>query len=373
MVVEAQEFPQTVKVQGSLMSDEQAVVGVKVAGSVMKVGVDLGSRVKQGDILAVLDAKDFEVKAKQARAEQETVRARLGLTNGQDVKRFERTKAPSVVQERALLERAKASYDQAAALERRRAIASDEMQVYATNLRVAETKYQSALHSIDEQLALLDMHTNSRALAEQALTDATIVAPFDGIVATRHVAPGVYLQVGDPVITLVRTDPLRFHAGVPERNSHLVQLGQEVVIKIEGQTAPLVGKISRTSPVLDLASRSLPIEADLHNPDFRLRAGIFAEAEIVVNPRSRSLTVPASALIEFAGVEKICVIEGEKAVLRRVVVGRRLGDRVEIIDGLKAGDQVVVDGKSAPRGTVASVRIVPWRGTTRTTAMLGAN
>ena len=357
--VQAQEFPQTIKVQGSLLGDEHAVVGVKVAGSVKKVDVDLGTRVKRDDVLAALDLRDFEVKIKQAQAEEATIRARLGL-NGQDVKKFDRTKAPSVVQEKALLDGAQAAYDRAAALERRRAIAADEMQVYSTNLKVAETKYQSALHFIDEQLALLDMHTNSRLLAEQALRDATIKAPFDGVVAHRHVAPGVYLQVGDPVVTLIRTDPLRFQAGVPERHSHLVQVGEEVLITIEGQTAPLIGKVTRVSPVLNLASRSLPIEADISNPDSRLRAGLFAEAEIVVNPKAQSMVVPTSALIEFAGVEKVCVIEGQKAVMRRVTIGRRLGDRIEILDGLRANERVVLDGRSAPRGAVASVSIVPF-------------
>ena len=373
VLVQTQECPQSIKVQGSLLSDEQAVVGVKVAGSVKKVAVDLGSRLKRGDVLAVLDLSDFEVKIKQSRAEEATVRARLGMKNGQDVSRFDPTKAPGVMQEKALLDGAKAAHDRAAALERRRAIAADEMQVFSTNLKVAETKYLSALHLIDEQIAQLEMHTNARTLAEQALTDATILAPFDGIVATRHVAPGVYLQVGDPVVTLVRIHPLRFHAGVPERHSHLVQPGQEVLITIEGQTAPLVGKISRLSPVLNLASRSLPIEADVPNPDLRLRAGLFAEAEIIVNPRSLSLVVPASALIEFAGVEKVCVIEGQKPVLRRVVTGRKLGDRIEIIEGLRAAEQVVVDGKTAPRGTVASVNIVPMSDKGKTPPALETN
>ena len=72
------------------------------------------------------------------------------------------------------------------------------------------------------------------------------------------------------------------------------------------------------------------------------------------------MVVPASALIEFAGVEKVCVIEGQKAVMRRVTIGRRLGDRIEILDGLRANERVVLDGRSAPRGAVASVSIVPF-------------
>jgi RND family efflux transporter MFP subunit len=172
------------------------------------------------------------------------------------------------------------------------------------------------------------------------------------------VAPGVYLQVGDPVVTLVRADPLRFHAGVPERHALQVRVGQEAHIKIEGQNSPLTGKVSRLSPVLNLASRSLPIEIDIPNPDLRLRAGLFAEAEIVIDPRSRALAAPHSAVVEFAGVEKVYVVKNGQAAMRRVVTGRKLGDSVEIVEGLEAGEQIALDGAAARPGPVASVRLV---------------
>ena len=355
--VQSHDLPQMITVQGSLLGDELATVGVKVAGRVDKVEVDVGTRVQRGDRLAVLDLVDFEVKVKQAKAEEASTRARLGLKPGQDPKHLDRTQTPTVVQERALVEGARASYERAVSLARGNATSAEELQVSHTALKVAEARYNSALHLIDEQIALLDMRTNAVTLAEHALADATIAAPFNGIVAARNVAPGVYLQVGDPVVTLVRTDPLRFHAGVPERHSLLVEPGQQVLITVEGQTSPLIGKISRVSPILDLASRSLSIEVDIPNPDLRLRAGLFAEAEIVVNPRAHALVVPRSALIEFAGVKKVYVVEDGKAALRRVVTGRALGDQVEIVEGLRLAEQVAIEGKTARPGPAIAVRL----------------
>lgn len=357
VAVRAQEVPQSIKIQGSLLADEQAVVGVKVAGRVEQVAVDIGAQVKRGTPLAVLDLADFKVRIKQAEAEEAAVRARLGLKADQQGKDLDRAKVPSVLQEKALLEGARSAYDRALALGRGSAISAEEMQVYHTNLKVAETRYLTALQAIDEQVALLDKNANSRALAENALADATITAPFDGIVAVRNVAPGVFLQVGDPVVTLVRANPLRFHGGVPEKHSLRVAPGQEVLITIEGQTAPLVGKVSRISPMLNLASRSLPIEVDVPNPDLRLRAGLFAEAEIIVNPKAMALVVPRSAVFDFAGVEKVAVVEAGKAVLRRVVTGRTLGDRVVVLDGLRAGDQVALEGSAVRAGEVTVVRV----------------
>jgi RND family efflux transporter MFP subunit len=351
-VAQMQEAPQTIKVQGSLLGDEHAVVGVKVAGRTNKVDVDIGARVRRGDRLAVLDLEDFKVKVQQAAAEVASVRARLGLKPGAKAEDLDRTKAPPVLQEKALVDGAKAEYTRGLDLEVNKAIAAEEVQSRKTNLNVSEARYLSALHKVDEVIATLEVQNHLLTLAEHALADATITAPFDGIIAARHVAPGVYLQVGDPVVTLVRTDPLRFHAGVPEHHALRVEPGQDVIISIEGKTSPLIGKVSRLSPVLNLGSRSLPIEVDVPNPDLALRAGLFAEAEIVVNPRARVVTVGRAAVIEFAGVEKVCVVQDGKATLRRVVTGRTLGERVEIIEGLRGNETIALDGKSVRPGSV---------------------
>jgi RND family efflux transporter MFP subunit len=357
--VELHDAPQTIKVQGSLLNDEQAVVGVKVAGRVSAVYVDLGATVKRGEKLAVIDPAEFQIKIRQSQAEVASVRARLGLKNGQPADQLDPNKTPIVIEEKALLDGAEGNYRRAAAAARNRGIGAEELEVKETAYKVAEARYSSALHQVDEQIALLDKHANTLKLAEQALADATITAPFDGMVAVRQVAPGAYLQVGDPVVTLVRTDPLRFHAGVPERHALMLRVGQEAVITVEGHASPLTGKISRLSPTLNLANRALPIEVDVPNPNLRLRAGLFAEAEIVVNPQARVLTVPRSALVEFAGVEKVCVVKDGQAVMRKVVTGRKLGNLVEITEGLTATDQVAVDGQRARPGRVAISRATP--------------
>src|SRR5204863_1807598 len=109
------------------------------------------------------------------------------------------------------------------------------------------------------------------ALAQHAQADARIVAPFAGIIEERHIAPGTYLQVGEPVVALVRTNPLRFRAGIPERSALYVRLCQEVRIYFEGEAAPLVAQVSRISPSLDVANRALAVEVDVPNRDGHLR------------------------------------------------------------------------------------------------------
>jgi RND family efflux transporter MFP subunit len=356
VTVRRQELPQTIRVQGSFHADEHAVVGVKVPGRVDSVAVDIGARVKRGEPLAALDLDDFTLRIKEVQAELGAVRARLGLKPGQPTDKLDRTKAPVVLQEKANLDGAEASYRRAAALLRDGGVSPEEYQLRETALKVAEAKYVSALHQVDETIATLDKHASALKLAENALADATVTAPFDGIVAERHIAPGVYLQVGDPVVTLVRTDPLRFHAGVPERHALQVRRGQEVIITVQGQSSPVIGKVSRISPVLNLASRALPIEVDVPNADLRLRAGLFAEADIVIGPEAQALMAPRGAIVEFAGVEKVCVVKDGQAVLRRVVTGRKLGELVEIVEGLSAEDEIALHGQTARPGPAVAVR-----------------
>ena len=142
-------------------------------------------------------------------------------------------------------------------------------------------------------------------MAKQNRDNSVLKAPFAGIVKSTTSHRGSYVNVGDAVVTLVRTDPLRFRAvGVPERSSTRLQVGQSVRISIEGESTPVEATISRISPSLDLASRSLTIEADIKNSDGRFRTGLFAEAEIVIDPQQRALAVPESSIVHFAGVER---------------------------------------------------------------------
>jgi RND family efflux transporter MFP subunit len=102
------------------------------------------------------------------------------------------------------------------------------------------------------------------------------------------------------------------------------------------------GHVARLAPTISEQNRSLMIEAEIPNPQGRLRPGAFARGEIVVQPDRRLVTVPAEALVTFAGIEKVLVVEGGRAVEKRVTTGRRSGDRLEILSGLAAGEQVIL-------------------------------
>ena len=340
------------RIQGNLIGEEQAVIGAKAAGRVKAVAVDLGVVVKKGQSIATLDQEEFELKIQQSDARVAEARAMLGLKPNDNVASLDRSRTPAVLQEWALLDDAQAQYERSQTLVARKALAIEELRRLEAQVRVARAKHSAALNQADNQVAALRVAESDQALAKQAKTDATTLAPFDGVVAERHVAPGVYVQVGQPIVTLVRTNPLRFRGGVPEREALRVKRGQTIAIEVEGWPEPIAGQITRVSPSIDPSSRSLMIEVDVPNPEFKLRAGLFAEADIIVDPNAKTLAVPRAAVAEFAGVEKVWAIQDGKAVELRVFTGRRDDQYVEIVKGLNAGASCVADARQGKAGPV---------------------
>ena len=184
----------------------------------------------------------------------------------------------------------------------------------------------------------------------------------------RYVAPGAYVQVGQPVVALVKVNPWRFRASVPEREAAAVRLGQRVSIRIEGEAGTLDAVIARISPSVEMSNRALTVEAVQQTaaesasqtqsgvPAPQLRRGLFAEADIHVDPQARTRAVPRAAVREFAGVEKVWRVTDGEAAEQKVETGRENDAFAEILGGLSVGDVVVVEGIPKQAGPVEVVK-----------------
>jgi RND family efflux transporter MFP subunit len=192
-------------------------------------------------------------------------------------------------------------------------------------------------------------------LARQQLADTELFAPIDGAVRERRASVGEYLAAGAPVLGLVRLHPLRLRVAVPEREAPSIRVGQPVRVRIEGDSAAHAGRVARVSPAIQEQSRTLTVEAEVANRDGRLRPGSFARAEIVVEAGRPAVLVPVSAITTFAGLEKVFVVKEDRAVEKRVRTGRRAGNRVEILEGVAAGEPVVVEPGNLAAGTPVRV------------------
>jgi len=181
-----------------------------------------------------------------------------------------------------------------------------------------------------------------------------VVAPLDGIVQEKRTSVGEYLAAGAPVVNVVRMDPLRLRAEIPERESRTVRTGQDVRVTVEGDQNVYVGKIMRLSPVIAERNRVLMVEADVRN-NGTLRPGSFVRAEIVTNDAKMAVTVPNNTIVTFAGIEKVIVVQNGKALEKPITTGRRNNDFTEIVAGINVGEKIVVDPGNLQSGQAVEV------------------
>lgn len=356
----ADRLVRAVTVTGTLAAEEQVTLSMKVTGRLQQLHVDLGSRVSAGQVLARLVPTDFNLRVNQAEAALQQARARLGLPLQGEDDRIEVEQTSLVRSARALLEEARLNRDRTATFVERGIAAKATLESAEAALKVADSRYQDAIEEVLNRQAVLEQRRTELELARQALRDSQLTSPLDGVVRERHVTVGQYLAAGSPAVTIVRMHPLRLRVSVPEREAHQVRVNQEVQVRVEGDTTTHIGKVARISPAIDEASRTLLVEAEVPNPGGQLRPGSFANASIVSSTADPAISIPTSALVTFAGVEKVLTVKEGKVVERRVAVGRRERDRIEIVSGLAAGDQVIAAPGNLVEGT--PVRVAGGRG-----------
>lgn len=338
-----QPLERAVSVTGTLAAEEQVALAFKVTGRVHELNVDLGSPVRRGQVLARLTPTDFELRLQQADAALQQARARLGLQPHGDETTVDPEHTSLVRQSRAVRDEARLTRDRVKTFVERGISSRADLDAAEASLEVAEGRYQDAIEEIRNREAVLAQRRSELALARQALEDTVLRAPIDGGVRERQVTVGEFRSAGTPVLTIVRTDPLRLRVAVPERAASALRAGQPVRVRVEGDDATYEGKLVRLGAAIEEGNRTLPVEAAVANRAGALRPGMFATAEIVVERQETAIVIPNQAIVTFAGVQKVLLVKDGRAREQRVRTGRREGGRVEIVEGVKAGDVVIVE------------------------------
>jgi len=344
----------SVTVSGTLAAEEQATLSFKVTGRVEQLAVDLGSIVRKGDVIARLTSTDFDLRLRQAEAALQQARARLGLDPAGESDTVDADQTAIVRQARASLTEARRQRERIATFVQRGISAKADLEAADAALEIADGRHQDALEEVRNRQALLAQRRSEVAIARQQLDDTALRSPIDGVVRERLVFAGEYRAAGTPVATIVRQHPLRLQLAVPERASTAVRVGQRVQVTVEGDSMKHEGHISRVSPSILEGTRTLPIEAEIPNQSGRLRPGTFAKADIITD-NDPALVVPNSALVVFAGVEKVLVVRDGKAREQRIRTGVRVGDRVEILDGVSPGDVIILTPGGLADGSPVTV------------------
>jgi RND family efflux transporter MFP subunit len=357
-VVPAAETPtaRTVTATGTLSADEQVVLGAKVTGRLLEVSVDLGSPVKKGQTIGRVDPRDYQYRLDQAVAAVQQARARLGLSPAGTDDRVATEETAVVRQAKAAMEEARLNRDRSVKLWDQQLIARAQLDSAVLGLEAAEGRHQDAIEDVRTRQGMLVQRRSEVDLARQQLADTALVSPIDGAVALRQASVGEYLAAGAPVVTIVQLHPLRLRIQVSEREAALVRAGQAVRVTVDGAAGVHLGAVSRLAPSIAEPNRTLTVEATIPNAKAQLRPGAFAKAEVVVQQDDKVITVPAAALVTFAGVEKVLTVKEGKSVEVRVATGRRLGETVEILSGLKVGEPVIVPAGNLTAGQPVTVK-----------------
>lgn len=297
----------TLPVVGTLFAKDEATIASRVEGQIEKTLADLGDRVTTGQELALIDTTSYEALARQAAANLARAQA-VALNAAQNLKRSQELRKDNVASESQL--------DQATA----------EAAQAQAEVKAAEA---------------------AEAIARLNLDRSRVKSPFAAAVAERLVNAGDYVKIGTPLFRLVNDAELKLVGQVSERYAGRARLGQPVRFTVDAQPGETFeGRVYLVSPAVNTSTRSFVVAAEVSNAAGRLKASTFARGELLIEKNAPTLVVPLEAVVSFAGVTKVFVVENNVARAREVEVGRVREGRQEILSGLKEGETVVVTGQT---------------------------
>lgn len=336
---EAREAPITLELDATLAADEESRVTSVVAGRVMEVLVERGAIVAEGDPLVRLRDVDFRLSARSARASVEQAEARLGMGDGSAVP--EPSDTPEVRAAQTDLEVAESALRRAEELATRGVLADQALEEARARAAGARDRLATTLNASRASIAALSSARAQLAQAATAVSESLVRAPFAGEIAERSVSVGGYVSPQTPLVTLVRTDPLRIEMVVPQQHLLDVQAGQRVLIRVDAiPDRSFEGTIRYVSAVVSAASRGLTVEAVVPNPDGVLRPGLFVSARVETGQARSVALIPSAAVLTEAGVSRVFVVTQGRIEERVVATGDVDGDLVVVTEGLMAGEVV---------------------------------
>lgn len=276
---------------GTIEADERVVLQPESAGLIESLHFVEGQRVSKGDVLFRMRARKEQAQVAQARADQELARSNL---------------------------------ERAQTLAGTKAISQQELDLMESTLAARTATYE---------------------LENRRLEERVIVAPFNGVVGTREVSVGQYVNAGEPLATLVEDVRVKVRFRLPERRLAVVRTGQTARVQVSAfGDRRFEGRIDLVSPEVDPGTRTVEVRAIVANPEGLLRPGMFGRVELVLGTKPDALVVPESALIPSLDKFGVYRIEDERAKWVPVTLGVRLPGKVELESGVTEADQIVVAG-----------------------------
>jgi len=355
------DIAQSLTIAAEFRPFQEIEVHAKVAGYLKSIAVDVGDRVRAGQLLAVLEVPELQEEIKQdaasvKRANEEINRAQGDLARAEsahEVSHLASTRLAGVLKARPNLV-AQQDIDEAVGRDR-----AAEAQVAASTAALAAAREQMAIASAAQGRT-------------QAMLDYTrITAPFAGVITQRYADTGAMIQAGTasqtqamPIVRLSENDRLRLVIPVPESAVSRVHLGAAVAVTVQSLRKTVTGKVARFADRLDTETRTMRVEVDVPNPGLELVPGMYANATLVLDAVKDTLVAPVQAVDRTADGGRVLVVDGDGRTSgtvreQKVSLGLESDDRVELTGGVHAGDLVVVGSRAQLKpGTTVTPRLM---------------
>jgi membrane fusion protein (multidrug efflux system) len=305
--VQAVPWERTIRLVGTLAANQEARIAAEVEGSIEKTFVEVGDTVAEGRELAQIDAASYQ-----------------GMVN---------LHTANLAKAQANAEKAASNLDRLNQLKRSGV--------------AAPTDYDEAVAAEKQAAAEVAAAKAQLGSANTALRRSTARAPFNGAITERLVNAGDFVRISTVMFHIVDDSVLRFRGEVPERVAAKIKTGQQVRLRVDAYPERVFeGRVSWINPAVNPATRSVGLEALVPNADRALKANFFARAELVLEDSTPALVVPIEAILTFAGVSKVFVVEKDTAQPRELELGATRGEQQEVVGGLQVGERVVVSGRT---------------------------
>ena len=322
-------------------------VHAKVAGFVKAIYVDVGDRVKEGQLLALLEIPELQ---------DEIVQAEAGVKrSAEEINRAQEELSRS----RAAHEVSHVAYQRLAQVSKTQPnlVAEQDIDDALGRDRIAEAQVSAARAALGAAQQQLEMSRANQKRLQTLMSYSRIMAPFSGVVTQRDADTGALIQAGTasstqamPLVKLSQNDLLRLLIPVPESIVPLIHVGSPVEVEVGVLHRTFAGKVARFADKLDLATRTMQTEVDVPNPNYELVPGMYANASIILDQARGALAVPVQALNRLEGKVTVFRVNTQNEIEEvPVTLGIETPNKVEVLSGLKENDLVVVSGRTQLR------------------------
>jgi multidrug efflux pump subunit AcrA (membrane-fusion protein) len=361
--VKTMDFGNKLVLPGKVQPKEDALVTAKVSGTVLSVKADMGSLVKQGDLICKIDDTVYKLQYEKAAAGVKN--AQITLERLKNFGKDSKLGPQQIEVARTQYNTAKISYDttekeysRIKSLYESAVISQSEFEQWESQYKMTKEQFESAKsnlsqvernHGFDVQGAeiALKIAQNDYQMAKENYNYTSVLSPISGIVVSCSASVGENTAPGTPIFSIVNLDTVYLESGVSEQDIGSLKEGQEVSVIIDALSGKsFAGKLTNISPALDEKTRTYPVKVEIANKDNLIKSGMFGTMEIVTDSHKNALAIQKEAVLSESGNNYVFVAKDGKAIKRAIKLGYSDKGYYEILQGIEEGEQIVIVGNS---------------------------